>query len=76
MTLGEAVERYYTTILLPKNNPTAAQRERYILNRMAETLGEHTPLIHLTMPTIVAYRDSILAEGKAPARSIATSHPL
>jgi len=66
MTLGEAVERYYTTILLPKNNPTAAQRERYILNRMAEALGEHTPLIHLTTPTIVAYRDSMLAEGKAP----------
>ena len=66
MTLGEAIERYYTTILLPKGNPRTAKRDRYALDRIKDALGENTPLKLLTTPTIVNYRDNMLADGKAP----------
>lgn len=66
MTLGEAVDRYYTTVLLPKSNPRTAKRDRYALDRIKDALGEHTPLKLLTTPTIVNYRDNMLAEDKAP----------
>lgn len=67
MSLGEAAERYYNTIILPKSNPRVASREKYMLEKMTSALGKEVPLQLLKSPVITKFRDDLITEGKAPA---------
>ncbi|WP_417790241.1 tyrosine-type recombinase/integrase [Terasakiella pusilla] len=67
MSLGEAAERYYNTIILPKSNPRVASREKYMLDKMVRVLGKDLPINFLKSPVITKFRDDLITEGKAPA---------
>ncbi|MBF0335700.1 MAG: site-specific integrase [Alphaproteobacteria bacterium] len=67
MSLGEAVDRYYDTVVLPKGNVGVAKRELYALNQIREMLRPATPIENLTAGVISDYKDHLLASKKAPA---------
>ena len=67
MSLGEAIDRYYETVLIPKDNPLSAQRDCYVLNGIKKSLNPKTPLASINAPILTSYRDHLLQEGKAPA---------
>lgn len=74
MSLGEAAERYYNTIILPKSNPRVASREKYMLDKMTSALGKELPLKLLKSPVIAMFRDDLIRKG-APPRSTLSSKP-
>ncbi|MBF0307578.1 MAG: hypothetical protein HQL41_18270, partial [Alphaproteobacteria bacterium] len=67
MRLGEAIDRYYDGVVLPKGNADVAKRELYALNQMREVLGADVPLSSLNARALADYKDRLLAERKAPA---------
>lgn len=50
MSLDEAAERYYNTIILPKSNPRVTSREKYMLDKMTSALGKDLPIKFWTRP--------------------------
>ncbi|MGE5514939.1 MAG: tyrosine-type recombinase/integrase [Bacteroidota bacterium] len=67
MTLGEAIDRYYDGVIVPKGNKGVATRELYALNQMREGLGASTSISKLSARVLADYKDTLLAEKKAPA---------
>lgn len=64
---GDAVDRYFKTVIEPRGNEGAAKRDLYVLNSLKAELGAATLISTLTAPVIVEYRDRLLGAGKAPA---------
>jgi hypothetical protein len=48
LALGEALERYFSTVVEARKRPKAAKRERYLLDRIKRDVGADTPLLSLT----------------------------
>jgi len=67
MSLGDAVDRYYEGVIVPKGNKGVAKRELYALNQLREGLGAATPLAKLSARVLADYKDQLLADKKAPA---------
>jgi integrase len=67
MRLGEALERYFRTVIEARNRPKAAAREKYLLGRIQRDLGADTLLPSLTAYRIADFSDRLLREGRAPA---------
>ncbi|HLO76647.1 MAG TPA: site-specific integrase [Magnetospirillum sp.] len=67
MTLGEAIDRYYEAVVVPRGNKEVAKRDLYALNLIREGLGEKTALKALTAPVIAEYKDRLLSSKLAPA---------
>jgi integrase len=65
--LGEALERYLSTVVQARNRPKAAKVEKYLLNRLQDDLGIDTRLSSITGARIASFGDRLLREGKAPA---------
>ncbi|WP_417798894.1 hypothetical protein [Terasakiella pusilla] len=64
MSLSEAAERYYNTIILPKSNPRVASREKYMLDKMTSALGKDLPIKFLKSPVTTKFRDDLIMESK------------
>lgn len=67
MSLAEAIDRYFDTVVHPKGNRDAAARELYALNQLRTGLGPDTPLTKLSAAVIASHKDTLLAKGLAPA---------
>jgi integrase len=67
LALGEALERYFSTVVQSRNRPKAAKCERYLLDRIKRDLGADTPLGSVTAAHIAHFSESLLRDGKAPA---------
>lgn len=67
MSLGEAIDRYYDGVIVPKGNKGVATRELYALNQLREGLGASTPIAKLSARVLADYKDELLAEKKAPS---------
>ncbi|SEH52406.1 tyrosine-type recombinase/integrase [Magnetospirillum fulvum] len=67
MSLGEAIDRYYDGVIVPKGNKGVATRELYALNQIRQGLGASTSIAKLSARVLADYKDSLLAEKKAPA---------
>ncbi len=63
MSLGDAVERYWTTVILPKGKKLTAKNTLYMLNRIRETFGPETPLEAITTAAIAKWADELLGNG-------------
>lgn len=64
---GDAIDRYFETVIQPRGNERAAKRDLYVLNALKAELGATVHISALTAPVIVEYRDKMLSAGKAPA---------
>ena len=62
--LGDAITRYYQTVLEPRAKPKALKTYWYVLNRIREHFGADTALTALTAATVTAYRDELVQSGK------------
>jgi integrase len=67
MSFGQAVDRYYDGVVLPKGNVGVATRELYALNQLRDGLGAATPITKLSARVLADYKDRLLGEKKAPA---------
>ena len=68
MTLGEATDRYYLTVIAPRpTRKKSKEAEAYVLGRVKQDLGEGTLLSALETPVLSEWCDRLLGEGKAPA---------
>jgi integrase len=67
MSLGMALDRYSQTVILPRNRPKNAARDKYLLDRIRRDLGEATLLSSITASRITDFTDGLLREGKAVA---------
>jgi len=67
MLLGEALDRYFHTVVQPRNRPKNASRDKYLLQRIRHDLGEDTSLSAITAARIASLTDGILRERKTPA---------
>ena len=62
ISFGDAVDRYYQTVLLPRGNPAARAKDLYILNRLRSHFGAHTPLDRISSAAVAQYRDDLVTE--------------
>jgi len=67
MLLGEALDRYFQTVVQPRNRPKNAARDKYLLSRIRHDLGEETLLSAITAARISTFTDGLLQEHKTPA---------
>jgi hypothetical protein len=67
MSWGEALDRYFTTVIVPKENPRTTKRDAYVLEMLRKEFGANRPLAQMTAPAISTYRDRLLGEKKKPA---------
>lgn len=67
ISLSDALDRYFTSVVAPRGNESAAKRDRYVFNIIKAGLGADTLLSDLKAPIIADFRDRELAGGKAPA---------
>jgi integrase len=67
MSFGQAVDRYYDGVVLPKGNVLVAKRELYALSQLRDDLGASTPITKLSARVLADYKDRLLGEKKAPA---------
>jgi len=68
MTLGEAADRYYETVIAPRANREKSKKaQARVLGLVKRYLGDETPLTTLNALVIAAWRDQLLKEGRAPA---------
>ena len=68
MTLGEAADRYYETVIATRpTRKKSKEAEAYALARVKQDLGEDTLLSALETPVLAEWRDRLLKEKKAPA---------
>lgn len=62
LSFGEAIDRYYQTVLLPRGKPAARAKDLYILNRLRIHFGARTPLDRITSDAVAQYRDNLVRE--------------
>jgi hypothetical protein len=67
VALGEALDRYFRTVVQARNRTQAAKCERYLLDRIHCDPGADTPFPSLTAARIASFSESFLRDGKAPA---------
>lgn len=67
MSFGDAIDRYYDGVIVPKGNVGVAKRELYALNQLRQGLGASTPITKLSARVLADYKDRLLAEKKSPA---------
>ena len=67
MLLGEALDRYFQTVVQPRNRPKNAARDKYLLQRIRHDLGENTSMSAITAARIASFTDGLLRECKTPA---------
>jgi len=60
ITFGDAIDRYYQTVLLPKGKPRTRAKDLYTLNKLRNHFGPETPLDKLTPAAIAQYRDDLI----------------
>lgn len=65
LSLGEALDRYL--VLMPRSRARAAERERYLHDRIKHDLGADTPMRLITAAAIANFSEALLRQGKAPA---------
>lgn len=64
---GAAIDRYLTSVVLPRGNASAAKRDSYVLAALKVAFGPDTLISMISAPAIAEYRDKLLSAGKAPA---------
>lgn len=69
MTLEEAIERYWTTHILPTAKPKAARSYFNAYRLLRSDLGPDTPITHLTYERLNDYKDDLLS-GKMRGRKL------
>jgi len=62
ISFGDAIDRYYETVLLPRGKPQARAKDLYILNRLRNHFGAHTALDRITSGAIAQYRDDLVTK--------------
>lgn len=67
MSFGDAIDRYYDGVIVPKGNVGVAKRELYALNQLRQGLGASTPITKLSSRVLADYKDKLLSEKKSPA---------
>lgn len=67
MTLQQGVDRYISTVITPRGNPEAAEREQWAFKGIVRLIGPETPLEDLTGKRLAAFRDKVIELGRAPA---------
>jgi integrase len=67
LLLGDALDRYFHTVIEPRNPRRSAQSDRYLLHRIRDELGAPTPLSTITAGRIATFSDKLLREGRTPA---------
>jgi hypothetical protein len=67
MLLGGALDRYFQTVVQPRNRPKNAARDKYLLQRIRHDLGQDTSLSAVTAARISSFTDGLLREDKTPA---------
>jgi integrase len=67
LTLGEAMNRYFATLVHPRNRPRTTAARKYLDDRLRRELGVNTLLSAITSARIAAFSDRLIREGKAPA---------
>jgi integrase len=72
MTWGEAIDRYWDTVIFPKGNKEAAKNYLGVLIRLRSEIGENRPLVELTRSFLADYRDRLLS-GEQRGRKLKPS---
>lgn len=68
ISFGDAIDRYYQTVLLPRGKPTARAKDLYILNRLRNYFGSNTALDRITSAAVAQYRDDlVIKHGLKPS---------
>ena len=67
MLISEALDRYFHSVVQPRNRPKNAARDKYLLQRIRHDLGENTSLSAITAARIASFTDGLLRECKTPA---------
>ncbi len=63
ITLEQALDRYWSTIIVPKGKKRSAQVTLYILERIRKHFGPETALETITTAQATGWADSLIAEG-------------
>lgn len=61
---GEAIDRYFETILAPRGRDKVRAKDIYVLAKLRARFGEDTPLDAITSADIAAYRDELVIKHK------------
>jgi integrase len=68
LTIEEAADRYFNSVIQPKNNRTNSKKaERYSLNVIVRNFSPNTRLDTIQSEDIARWRDQMLLQGYAPA---------
>ena len=68
MTLGEATDRYYRTVICPKESRAYSKKaEEYTLAIVRKRFGPTTPLDQITSEDIANWKQAMLADGRSKA---------
>ena len=62
ITLGEAIDRYYLTVLEPDGKPDTLKAALYSLNQIRTHFGPDRRLDQITQAEVAAWRDKLLTE--------------
>jgi len=62
ITLGEAIDRYYQTVLEPDGKPATLRAALYSLNQIRIHFGPDRMLDRITQAEVAAWRDKLLTE--------------
>ncbi len=65
MTLDEALDRYWSTIIVPRGRKRSAQNTLYLLERIRRDFGSETPLEALAR--VSDWADRLLGAGLSPS---------
>src|SRR5882757_6970525 len=61
-TLGDAIDRYYSTVLEPTGKPQTLRKDLYCLNAIRTHFGAQTPLDALRHAYVARWRDNMVQE--------------
>ncbi|HXP74104.1 MAG TPA: tyrosine-type recombinase/integrase [Stellaceae bacterium] len=64
ISLADAIDRYYQTVLLPQGKPKTRAKDLYTLNKLRTHFGADTPLDGLTPTVIAQYSDDLIIKQK------------
>ena len=64
LSIGEAADRYFRSVIQPKNNRTNSKKaERYSLNVIVRNFSANTRLDTIRSEDIARWRDQMLSQG-------------
>ena len=67
MSFGEATDKYFDTVIKPKENANSAKRDLYVINALRKEFGEDTNLTSIKNSDIADYKATLYKAGRKPA---------